>query len=224
MVVLQFNKCSRDSATIDTLSTNIRALNDTVRSYEMKNGDLMFEKCAMELSNKELKATLDLTEQERKDIERKLGDALKNIAVLKGKLSTDTLVMHDTVTIHDGVTDIRFGYEDKWLSINGNTVCKDDECSTTVSSLSIDMPLKVGYSSNNKFFVTTSCPYASFSDITAAELPKSKKPSRWSLSVEMGVGGTLGYGLLVPLNGANSTGVFAGVGVYVGIGAAYRIF
>lgn len=218
-------KCSRDEA--DRMSNNIAAMNDTIETFRMKNGELMYEKQSMILKNDELETMLGVTKDEVRDLERKLGGALSQIAKLEGQVRVDTIHMTDSVIVHDDEMTAFFSYNDEWLNLSGTTNCliNNKICNTTMDSIVMFVPLKVGMSDNNKVFVTTSNPYVSFTDVDAADLKAKSVAKRWSLSLQFGVGPTVGYGLLVPMrNATNTTGMFAGVGFFIGIGASYRIF
>ncbi len=217
--------CSRRDNAI--LENNIAALNDTVHEYKLKNGELMYEKQGFILEKQELEKYLDISKKEVKELEKKLGSALATISKLQAQINIDTLQMHDTVTVEpDSTYTNNFYYSDDWLKLNGTSkfTLNPFDVSTKINNISIEANLKVGMSKDNKFFATSDNPYLKFTQIEGANMvaPQQK---RWSVSLQLGVGGFVGLGACFPLpSGTVNTGLVTGVGLYGGIGCSYRLF
>lgn len=203
------------------LETNIAALNDTVHTYQLKNGELMYEKQGYILEKKELEQYLDISKAEVRDLEKKLGSALATISKLQGQVRVDTLVMHDSITQVEDTTIINFYYTDSWLKMDGTTVFKNPYSCTTLNNLTMDVPLKVGMSKDDQWFVTSENPYVRFTDIQGANVEKAK-PKQWSIGLQLGFGGIFGWGVSGSIDGTVNTGWIGGFGGYAGLGVTYK--
>lgn len=204
------------------LETNIAALNDTVHTYQLKNGELMYEKQGYILEKEELQQYLDISKAEVKDLEKKLNSALATIAKLQGQIRIDTLIMHDSVTLVADTAYIHFNYADNWLKMDGTTIYRKPFSCTTLNHLTMDVPLKVGMSKDDKWFVTSDNPYVQFTQVEGVNLEKAK-PKHWSLGFQFGVGGIIGWGISGGQDGIIRSGWVLGAGGYVGIGVTYKI-
>ena len=123
----------------------------------------------------------------------------------------------------EGETRNDFSFSDNWLSLSGTTIYKDYKFSTTLNNLSMDVPLRIGTTKDNTWFVTTENPYVSFSSIEGASIEKAK-PKRFSLSIHAGVGLSYGYGISSSVDGIVRSGWFFGPAVHIGAGVSYKIF
>jgi hypothetical protein len=116
-----------------------------------------------------------------------------------------------------------FSFSDNWLSLSGTTIYKDYKFSTTLNNLSMDVPLKIGTTKDNTWFVTTENPYVSFSSIEGASIEKVK-PKRFSLSIQTGLGLSYGYGMSGSNDGIVRSGWFFGPALHFGVGVSYKLF
>lgn len=181
------------NAQLDRANQNLIAMSDTIREVRLKNGDLLFEKSAWILKEKELTNVLDVTEKELKDLKRKLGSSLEYIAFLEGNVRIDTLVTVQDSIVYVADTQVhKFVLQNPWLDIKGYHA----NTQTTFESIDIAVPLMVGLSEDYKIFVTSSNPYVSFNNIQGAVLDKSKlvRKPKFSWGIQFGVGGQ--YGLV----------------------------
>lgn len=221
-VLASLSRCNRDK--LDVAENNLKALQDTVRVYELKNGDLMSAKQNLILEKENLSRHLSITDNERKEIERKLKSAIAYIGEIEGKVKIDTLTLHDSVYIENGIANICFSYSDKWVSLDGKTEMKDSvSAATQINSIVMDVPLKMGLTDDNQMFVTSSNPYVLISDIDGAQiLTKKNKPKRWGFGPYIGVG--VGWGVGIGFEGnTGSKGGFV-AGVTVGFAVHYDIW
>lgn len=213
-ILIVSGSCAHRQRKID--GNNIKALTDSVKTLELKNGDLAYEKQSLIIDKKELEDYLGISKQEVRDLERKLDGALALIAKLQGNVHVDTLLMTDSIFVVDSIKHINFKYTDEWLTMDGTTRLVGDQARTTLNSLDMNAPLKVGLTDNYRVFVTTPNPYLSFSEIDAAAIEGSvahQKPKRWNVGVQLGFG--VGYDIL---HNALSVGPYAGVGLSYGFG------
>lgn len=208
------------------LENNIVALNDSIHTYQLKNGELMYEKQGYILEKQELEKYLDISKKEANELEKKLGSALATISKLQSQIRVDTLQMHDTLIVEPDSTYINhFYYADDWLKLDGISkfTFNPFNVSTTLNNISMTANLKVGMSKDNKWFATSDNPYLSFSQVEGANLD-SHKQKRWSISLQLGVGGFVGWGACFPMTSNTvQTGLLVGIGAYGGLGVSYRL-
>lgn len=208
---------------LDIAENNISALTDTISIYKLKTGELLYEKQGYIAEKEQLSTFIGVQESEIKELEKKLGSAVSTIAKLKQEVKVDTLKLIDSVYIYDGEVRNNFSFSDNWLSLSGTTIYKDSKFSTTLNSLSMDVPLKVGTTKDNTWFVTTENPYVSFSSIEGASIEKVKQ-KRFSLSIHAGLGLSYGYGINGSNDGIVRSGWFFGPAIHIGAGVSYKLF
>lgn len=209
---------------LDIAENNISALTDTISVYKLKTGELLYEKQGYIAEKEQLSTFIGVQESEIKELEKKLGSAVSTIAKLKQEVKVDTLKMIDSVYIYDE-NEVRnnFSFSDNWLTLSGTTIYKDCNFSTTLNNLSMDVPLKIGTTKDNTWFVTTENPYVFFSSIEGASIEKVKQ-KRFSLSVHVGLGLSYGYGMSGSSDGIVRSGWFFGPAIHIGAGVSYKLF
>lgn len=207
---------------LDIAENNISALTDTISVYKLKNGELLYEKQGYIAEKEQLNTFIGVQKSEIKELEKKLGSAISTIAKLKQEVKVDTLKLIDSVYVYNDEIRNDFSFSDNWLSISGTTIYKDSKFSTTLNNLFMDVPLKIGTTQNNTWFVTTENPYVSFSSIEGANIEKSKQ-KRFSLGLHMSVGLSFGYGISGANDGLVRNGWFFGPAANIGLGITYKI-
>lgn len=209
---------------LDIAENNISALTDTLSVYKLKTGELLYEKQGYIAEKEQLSTFIGVQESEIKELEKKLGSAVSTIAKLKQEVKVDTIKLIDSVYVYDE-NEIRnnFSFSDNWLSLSGTTIYKDSKFSTTLNNLSMDVPLKIGTTKDNAWFVTTENPYVSFSSIEGASIEKVKQ-KRFSLSIHAGLGLSYGYGMSGSPDGIVRSGWFFGPALHIGAGVSYKLF
>ena len=209
-IISSISHCTNQK--IQTLDHNLVAAQDEIQTLVLENGNLLSEKTAYILKNKELESVLEITKQEKKDIEKKLNDKIAYIANISGQVRVDTLTLRDTVyKTNDNKFDINWSYNDKWLRLSGATQYDGYKSSTNLHGISLYTPLKVGLTDNYTIFVEAENPYLKITNIEGAIIDGSNlrpKPNYWTLSVQGGVGKQ--YGLI---NNKFDIGPYMGVGV-----------
>ena len=205
IILLLFSKCTADKN--KRLQNNIEVLIDSVRVTELKNGDLLYSKQILEVDNKELAEAVGLEKNKRKEVEKELGEKIKLLAKVDGKIRVDTLILKDTVVETDFGNRINFSFKDQYLSLDGTTCLSNGIAQTKINSLSMDVPAFIG--KNKQFFIRSENPYVSFPNIRVAE--EITRPKKWGLGIQVGIG--CGYNLV-------DKGFFAGP--YIGFGLSYN--
>ena len=209
-IISSISHCTNQK--IQTLDHNLVAAQDEIQTLVLENGNLLSEKTAYILKNKELESVLEITKQEKKDIEKKLNDKIAYIANISGQVRVDTLTLRDTVyKTSDNKFDINWSYNDKWLRLSGATQYDGHKSSTNLHGISLYTPLKVGLTDNYTIFVEAENPYLKITNIEGAIIDGSNlrpKPNYWTLSLQGGMGAQ--YGLI---NNKFDIGPYMGVGV-----------
>lgn len=214
--------CTRQD--LNKAETNLKALTDTLHTYKLKNGELMYEKQGFITEKDELEKYIGVKENEVKEIEKQLKSALATIAKLRAEVHIDTIHTKDSVVLlPDSTFQCYFNYDDTWLSLDGVTSIYLDPFNshTIVNSISMEVPLKIGTTKDDRWFVTSENPYVSFTSVEGANLDKAK-PKRWSLGFQIGVGGIVGWGVSGANDGIVRSGWIGGFGGYVGLGITYK--
>lgn len=177
---------------LDISDQNLKAYKGQLEQVEMKNGELVAIRDSYILKTKDLQEQFDLSQKEIRDLKRKLGSSLAYIAELESNIKIDTIVtIKDTIIYKDKETDIKFLYQDDWLSFNGETILFNNESNTKLSNININIPLKVGLSNDYQIFVQSDNPYVNFSSIEGAVIDGSKfrpKKKRWNIGIYGGFG------------------------------------
>jgi hypothetical protein len=211
------------SQKLDIAENNIKALTDTINIYTLKNQNLLYEKQGYILDKQNLEKYIGIKEKEIKEIEKKLDSSISTIAKLKGQVVIDTIQVVDSIYIKDDVLYNDFTYKDDWVYIAGVSTYKDELFNTTLNSINVDIPLKVGTTKDNKWFVTSENPYVKFTSIEGVNIEKAK-PKRWSINAGVGAGAVGGWGVSGAADGIVRDGWIVGFGFYAGIGISYKIF
>ena len=192
---------------------NIETLLDSVHTLYTSNGELLSYKQSYILAKKDLESYIDISTKERREIERKLNSSLAYIAKLESSLQIDTIYTRDSVVIDNTKTIIYFDYKDKWVTLQGNTKIEDNDYSTMLSSLQMNVPLKLGLTEDRKIFVSSDNPYLNIASIDGAAIENSllyPKKKKWNIGIQLGVGAC--YDIL-------HTNI--AIGPYVGVGISY---
>lgn len=198
---------------------NVAALQDTVTTLQMNNGDLLSSRSALILSQKELQGSLDLSKKEVKELRKKLGSDIAYISKLESQLNIkpDTVLVNVPVYVSDSTSEYTFRYDDQWLKIDGSTLLyKDSSPVTKINNIFIPVPLSVGLTEDYKIFVRTPNPYLTITSIDGAVVDKSRlapRPKRFNIGLQAGIGGQ--YGLM---RQKADWGPYAGVGLSWGFG------
>ncbi len=209
----------------DIYKNNIEALTDSLSSVKLENETLLYQKKMLILDKDDVEKMLGISNKKIKELEKKTKSDAIYIAELESSFKLDTIVLHDSTYISQDTVYICFDKTDKWYAIFGNCEYYNGYSKTTINRLSIDVPLTLGITENNKIFANSDNPYVSFSSINAAALDKNSnvKPKRWGIGPFIGVG--VGYGFGTDFNGGNVGGKGGlMVGITAGISIHYSIF
>ena len=221
---------------LDVADNNLKAMTDTLRTYELKNGELFYAKQGYITKLGELETFIGVKEKEIKELEKNLKSKVATISKLQEQIRLDSLQMndssyitHDTIT-NDTVYHGHFNYYDNWTALDGETTFRFDpfKTHTIINSLRMEVPLKVGTTADNQWFATSDNPHVYFTSVEGVNLEKAKQ-KRWTFGIQGGLGLVGGVGLVGTQFSGISTantgaGWFVGAGGYIGFGFTYKLF
>jgi hypothetical protein len=237
IVVLLIRRCSPSQGEINSLKQNVFALNDSIRTYKTKNGQLIYEKGAIISENGSLK-----------DYNRALYEEIKYlkdnpIVVIKPEIKIVEVPKYIPIYIKDPIKNsdgsitrtLDWSY-DTTYSIGNFRKIYGDFKATVDSSLNLTtspmhisrdefgMALTTGLTENKEglleIFVTSKYPGFSVTNLDGSLIDPAKSevlkkyfpPKRWAIGVYGGFGPYID-----PFN------VKIGMGVQLGIGLQYNI-
>lgn len=218
IIIFLTMKLTKQHDQINKYENNIEALCDSLTTITLKNGDLLYEKQAYLLEIKELEDRLGISRSETKELERKLKSSLSTIAQLRGTIHVDTVICYDSIYIKDDISYVKFSYKDEWLGVSGLTQFDGTSSQTKMTDITMQVPLKFGFTENNQVYATSPNPYLNITTLEGAIIQnRSSKPKHWCIGFQLGMGG--GYNLLSLIPDSKIYPIF--VGPYLGVGISY---
>lgn len=176
---------------------NIKALNDSLHVYQLKDSSSVASKMALLQTQAELQRRLTQAGVDIKELQKKL-DSKVNSAI-----GIDAAIKIDTIYVPGVGPDYgEFMYNTKWIRFNAKV-----DSAFTMTNLYIPAPMYVGTTEDNKVWVRSENPYVHVTDIKAS-LPAPKKPNKWNIGITVGPGAYYSF---------TKGGVDAGFGATFGI-------
>lgn len=177
----------------DAIEQNFKAATDSLHIYQLENESLLYEKDSYILKESELNGILDITQQEIKEIKRKLNSSIDYISKLEGMVKIDTIHMTDTIYYNkDSIPTTTFGYKDEWLILNGSTNFNPLP-QTTITNIQVPIMIETGLTTDDNIFVKTNNPYVIIKDIKGAIIDDKKFKFNFHHEFQVGIG--FQYGL-----------------------------
>ena len=175
------------NATTKILEQNLKAATDTIEVLHLKNGELLYEKSAFILKEKELQTQLSLSKSEISELKKQVG-GITTITKIETQVEFDTIYIKNNFINPEQFS---FEYNDNWLKLKGLST-KD---TTQIYDISVPIDLVVGMSKNYNIFVKTNNPYLKVNNIEGAVVDRKlfEKASSWSHGISIGFG--VQYGL-----------------------------
>lgn len=180
------NKLSNRNRELEQMEQNYKAAKDTLHIYELKNGELLASQAGFVLNEKQMLEELEMTKAELKEIQKKVGQ-VKTITKIETRIKTDTIYMKSEVETQGDTIIAPFQHFDEWVALTGHTTIFNNHSTTQLNGISMSVPLTVGQTENNNYFVKSPNPYVSFTSITGVSKPEPKK-KRWGLGLNLGPG------------------------------------
>ena len=179
---------------LDIATQNYKAASDSLHVMILENHELLYEKEAYILKEKELNTRIGVTEDEIKEMKKRLKSSIDYITKMEGLVQVDTVYTTDTLyyTI-DSIPIIKFDYNDLWLSLSGETILYDKSPQTSIYNIQIPLALQTGLTTNNSIFVKTDNPYVNITSLEGAIVEGKKPTINFRHELQFGIG--FQYGL-----------------------------
>jgi len=178
------NRCSNAK---NEYQNNIEALNDTIKYYQDKNGNLVATKLAFESDVKTLKL---LNEDLYKQIEDlKLKNKVSSIVYIEGKVETppnDTIYVVNTDTVARGFIKY-FNFNNDYRILEGKVKYANDSLGVFINKDIVNFDYTVGIDKDNNIYVKTTNPYVKYNEISGFKISQPKK-KHWSIGPSVNIG------------------------------------
>ena len=172
------NKCSNVS---NEYKHNIEALNDTIKYYQDKNGNLVATKLAFEsdintlkLLNRTLYDQIDSLKLRPKNVSQIV---YVNGSIDNGQKDTIYKVLHDTIS--RGFYK-EFNFNNKYRLLEGNVNYKNDSLGININKDIINFDYTIAIDKNSRIYIKSSNPYVKYNEISGFTLPKERQ-KHWAL-------------------------------------------
>lgn len=172
------NRCSDVSR---EYKHNLEALNDTIKYYQDKNGNLVATKLAFEsdiktlkLLNEDLYNQIDSMKLNPKTVTQiiTIGGEIEN-----PQQDTAYVVTHDT--IYKGFTK-DFDFNNKYRSLEGNVDYHNDSLGVHITKDVMYFDYTLAMDKDARIYVKSTNPYVKYNEISGFTVPKQKK-KRWNI-------------------------------------------
>lgn len=169
---------------------NMNAFRDSMKTLKLKNGELLAEKTAYILNEKQMMEQINMSKSEINDLQNKLNASIDQITKIQSTIKLDTIQLPGNIIyVNKDTLLANFDYYDQWMNMSGEINYKSPTCTTTIYNICMDVPLTVGMTDQKQFFVTSSNPYVQFTDITSVINEKTIQPKkRWGIGFNIGPG------------------------------------
>lgn len=160
---------------------NIEALNDTIRYYQDKNGNLVATKLAFESDIKTLKILNNDLYNKIKDLKApgKVTSGTWFSGVIENPPQDTTwIVQHDTIS--KGFKK-DFAFNNEYRTLEGNVSYQNDTVGVNISKDQVIFDYVVAIDDKNNIMIKSSNPYVKYKEITGFQLPK-EKIKHWSFN------------------------------------------
>jgi len=185
-VLLSFSiqKCSNAN---NEYKNNIEALNDTIKYYQDKNGNLVATKLAFESDVNTLKLLNKDLYKEIEDL--KLKKSVSSIVYIEGnienpKQDTSYIVKYDTIS--KGFNKY-FDFNNEYRVLEGNVKYENDSLGIFINKDIINFNYSVGIDKDNNIYVKSTNPYVKYNEISGFRVSQPKK-TYWSIGPSINFG------------------------------------
>lgn len=167
---------------------NIEALNDTIKYYQDKNGNLVATKLAFESDintlkklNEYLYNQIDSMKIKKKDVDK--------IIYVEGSIENDKndttfIVKHDTIS---SGFDKQFAFNNEYRTLEGNVRYRNDSLNVIIDKDIVNFDYTVIFDKNNRISIKSTNPYVRYTEISGFTIPKERQ-KRWSLGPSISYG------------------------------------
>lgn len=186
-IVLNNQRLSKNKE-IELIEQNYKAAQQELNILQLKTGELIAYQEGYILEKKKMAAELEMSTKQIDELQKKLGK-IESVTKIETRVKFDTIYIESEPLVVNDTIQVPIKYSDDWLRLTGFTHIADNKASTTLSEVSVDVPLMVGKTDENKFFATSTNPYVKITNVTGVSNVKSiKDKSHWGLGLNLGPG------------------------------------
>ena len=209
-----WNRSLRDKLSI--AQHNVTAVSDSVRLLRDANGKLYAEKKSYIATVQELKDLNNEMHENIQTLQRKVRKLLISGANI-GMRVKDTIIQNNVINYTlDSLVNIRFA--DQVIDANSFVRVYKDSIYLDRFAYRLDVPLEVYFTKDYQVIARSKNDNITFTKLDSFVDPmvtKYRKPRRWGLGIQAGVGATSIYDF-------SDKKLSIGIGPYVGIGISYQ--
>lgn len=154
---------------------NIKALNDTIRTYQDKNGDLVATTLGFESDLKTLKLLNENLYNQINTLKTK--KSVVTATHIEGVIdheSQDTVWIVDSSEVIDGF-EREFDFSDNWRSLSGNIYWHADSAGINIEKDQVRFDYTIAIDKSNNIYVKSENPYVSYNQISGFKIPTEKR-------------------------------------------------
>lgn len=184
-LIFSINKCNDTKL---EYKNNIEALNDTIRTYQDKNGNLVATKLGFESDMKTLKLLNEDLYNQIKTLKTKKSPV--TATYIQGVIENpkqDTIWKVDSFEVASKGFDKRFDFNNKWRSLEGNIFYHNDSAGINITRDQVVFDYTIAMDKSNNIYVRSANPYVKYNQISGFKIPTPKR-KRWSLGPAVGFG------------------------------------
>ena len=179
-LTISINRCSNVSR---EYKNNIEALNDTIKYYQDKHGNLVATKLAFESDINTLKL-LNRSLYDQIDSLKLKKDNVAQIIYVGGQIEnpkkdTAYVISHDTIS--KGFSK-DFNFNNKYRVLEGNVDYQNDSLGIFINKDIINFDYTVAMDKDNRIYIKSTNPYVKYSEISGFTIPQEKQ-KHWSLGI-----------------------------------------
>ena len=179
------NKCSNVS---HEYKHNIEALNDTIKYYQDKHGNLVATKLAFESDVNTLKK-LNKSLYDQIDSLKLNKNSVAQIIYVDNQISnpekdTTYIITHDTISRGFSKD---FAFNDNYRDLEGNVNYFNDSLGIHINKDVVKFDYTVALDKKGRVYVKSTNPYISYNEISGFTIPK-ERTKRWSLGPSINSG------------------------------------
>lgn len=162
-------------------------MNDTIRYYKAKNGNLVATKLAFESDIKTLKLLNKDLYDEIENLKAKSDVTYATYfeGVIENEVHDTTyIVQHDTIAngfSHD------FAFNNEYRTLEGNVNYQNDTVGVKIVKDEMKFDYTVAMDKKNNIYITSTNPYVKYEQISGFQVPKPKR-KRWTVGPAVGFG------------------------------------
>lgn len=166
---------------------NVKALNDTIKTYKTKNGALVATNTTVESDLKTLKSINASLYDEIKSLKTK--KSVTSAVHISGTINNqlhDTIWMTSVEEIKSGV-EHEFDFNNEWRTLEGVVGVNNDSINVSITKDQVMFDYTLAIDKSNNVYVKSSNPYVKYKQLEGFKIPAAKQ-THWSLGPAVNFG------------------------------------